>query len=77
MEQRHEMRRLARAVDRVCQMILCEDLPEIDIEIAKNRVREMAEELFPDRMDLFEMIYESRWNRLAQQFRKPQEKSWQ
>lgn len=68
-KERMAMRQLARAADKVSRMILCSDMPTIDIEIAKNEVRELAEELFPDRMDLFEMIYESRWQRLSQQFR--------
>lgn len=67
--ERRDMRRLAREVDRVSRMILCSDMPDVDVEIAKNQVRELAEELFPDRMDLFEMIYESRWRRLTEQFR--------
>jgi hypothetical protein len=66
---RQRMTRLRRAVDRVCTLILIADYPEIDIEIEKGKVRELAEELFPGRMDLFEMIYESRFRRLWEQFR--------
>jgi hypothetical protein len=66
---RRKMATLRRAADRVCSLILISDYPEIDIEIEKARVRELAEELFPDRMDLYEMIYESRFRRLWEQFR--------
>lgn len=55
--------------DRVCSLILISDYPEIDIEIEKSKVRERCEELYPDSMDLYEMIYESRFNRLQEQFR--------
>lgn len=60
---------LRRAADRVCTLILLSDYPEIDIEIEKAKVRELAEELFPNRMELYEMIYESRFRRLWEQFR--------
>ena len=70
---RLRMQRLQRAASRVCQLILREDYPAIDIEIAKEQVRELAEELFPDRMALYEMIYESRFRRLWQQWRQPLE----
>ena len=70
---RERMRELQRMADRVCSLILIEDYPEIDIEIEKAKVREKCEELFPNRMDLYEMIYESRFNRLWEQFRAPLE----
>jgi hypothetical protein len=37
------------------------DLPAIDIEIEKNKVREFCLDLYPDRERLYEMIYESRF----------------
>jgi len=55
--------------DHVCSLILISGYPEIDIEIEKPKVRERCEELYPDSMDLYEMIYESRFNRLQEQFR--------
>jgi hypothetical protein len=66
---RRKMARLRRAADRVCTLILISDYPEIDIELEKVKVRQLAEELFPDRMDLYEMVYESRFRRLWEQFR--------
>jgi hypothetical protein len=62
-----ELRTMA---DGVCRMILDERLPDVDVEIAMGKVREKCAELFPDRMQLFEMIYESRFRRLWEQFRK-------
>ena len=55
--------------DHVCSLILISDYPEIDIEIEKSKVRERCEDLYPDSMVLYEMIYESRFNRLKEQFR--------
>ncbi len=66
---RERMRELQRMADHVCSLILISDYPEIDIEIEKSKVRERCEELYPDSMDLYEMIYESRFNRLREQFR--------
>ena len=63
------MREFQRMADHVCSLILLSDYPEIDIEIEKSKVRERCEELYPDSMDLYEMIYESRFNRLQEQFR--------
>ena len=57
------------AADRVCVLILSSDLPAIDIEIEKNKVRQFCIELFPGREQLYDMIYESRFQRLWEQFR--------
>ena len=66
---RDAMWEMQRQADRVCVLILSSDLPAIDIEIEKNKVRERCLELYPDREQLYEMIYESRFQRLWEQFR--------
>ena len=66
--QRDRMARLKRAADRVSTLILSTDLPEVDILIERNKLRALCEELFPGREDLFEMVYESRFDRLRRQF---------
>lgn len=63
------MDELRRMADMVCRLIVSSDLPEVDILIEREKVRRRCEELFPCRMDLFDMIYESRFDRLWQQFR--------
>lgn len=63
------MREFQRMADRVCVLILTSDLPAVDIEIEKSKVRERCLELYPDREPLYEMIYESRFDRLWEQFR--------
>ena len=63
------MDELRRIADRVCALILIEDYPEVDIAIEIDGARERCRELFPDRMDLFDMIYESRFDRLIEQLR--------
>ena len=42
--------------DWVCTLILSSDLPAIDIEIEKNKVRERCLELYPDREELYKMV---------------------
>ncbi len=66
---RQAMWDLPRLADRVCVLILSSDLAAIDIEIEKNKVREWCLELYPDQEELYEMIYESRFQRLWEQFR--------
>ena len=63
-----------RMADWVCTLILSSDLPAIDIEIEKNKVRERCLELYPDREQLYEMVYGSRFQRLWDQFR--EESDW-
>ena len=50
---RRTMRELQRMADRVCVLILSSDLPSIDIEIEKSKVRERCLELYPDREGLY------------------------
>jgi hypothetical protein len=66
---RQRMRELQRTADRICTLILSSDLPAVDIEIEKNKVRERCLELYPGQEQLYEMIYESRFQRLWDQFR--------
>ena len=66
---REKMARLQRLADRICVLILSTDLPEVDILIERGKLRELCGQLFPGRSDLFDMIYESRFDRLWEQFR--------
>ncbi len=65
---REKMASLQRQADRICVLILSTDLPEADILIERSKLRDLCEELFPGREELFEMIYESRFDRLSEQF---------
>ncbi len=68
-KEQEQVRDLQQMADRVCSRILDHDYPDIDIEIAIGNLRETAAAWFPDRQELFRMIYESRFERLRQQFR--------
>ena len=69
MDSRRKMAEIQREADRICSLIVASDFPDIDIEIMKSSLRARAEEYFPDGLELYDMIYESRFNRLAEQFR--------
>jgi hypothetical protein len=62
-------RSFQRKVDRICTLILFER-PEHEIESARIELRSEAKRLFPDKAQLYEIIYESRFCRLWEQFRK-------
>jgi len=54
-------------------LIVASDYPRIDVEIERAKVRDRCEELYPDRMDLYDMIYEGGFERLGYQFREARE----
>ena len=60
---------IQRDAQAICQMILNENCPEVDIEIAKNNLKEKVRKLFPDKMETYRIIYEARFQRLWEQFR--------
>lgn len=60
---------LNRQADRICEMIVSGDVPLIDIEIQQAKLRDAVANMFPDKQALYQLIYESRFRRLWQQFR--------
>lgn len=54
---------------RIASLILHTEYPRIDIDIETKKFRQLHQELFPDRLYLFDMIYETRFKRLWEQFR--------
>ena len=64
-----KMESLQKGADRIAFLIVATDLPEIDLVLEEEKLRQECEALFPDRMELFEMIYTSRFKRLKEQFR--------
>ena len=65
-ERLDELRRLA---DRVSDRIIASDDPPFEIAREIEKVREKCRELFPDKDDLFDLIYVNRFRRLWEQFR--------
>ena len=63
------VRALQQQADRICEMIVSGEVPQIDIEIQQATLREMIARTFPEKQALYQLIYESRFRRLWQQFR--------
>ncbi len=64
-----KLRELSRRADRLSFLIVATDCPRVDVDIEREALRRRCRDLFPDKMHLFEMIYESRFRRLWEQFR--------
>jgi hypothetical protein len=62
-------RRFQRRADRLCFLIVASDAPEREINIERLFLRTEVARLFPDKYRLYDMIYESRFRRLLEQFR--------
>ena len=62
-------RRLQRRADRLCFLIVATDIPEREVNIERLFLRTEAARLFPEKLSLYDMLYESRFRRLWQQFR--------
>jgi len=60
---------LQRGAERIVSLIVAEDYPAIDVVIEIRKLKQYASREFPGRDNLFEMVYESRFRRLWQQFR--------
>ena len=58
-----------RHVDRLCLLIVASDWSAREIDIERLHLRVQAAPLFPEKMPLYDMVYESRFRRLRQQFR--------
>ncbi len=71
-EEEKRLRILKTAAERVCSLILHTDYPLVDIEIEKQKIKKLCEELFPEKTRLYEIIYEARFDRLWEQFRQKQ-----
>ncbi len=55
--------------DVISHLIVNTELPWVDIAIAIDQLREEGRRLFPQKMELFELIYPRRFERLWQQWR--------
>jgi hypothetical protein len=60
---------IKNAQDRIVSLILNTDYSAVDIEIEKAKFRGLIQSLFPDKTHLVDLIYESRFKRLWEQFR--------
>ena len=68
-EERSKAREIQEDAEVICGMILNDQCPDVDIEIARKELEEKVLEYFPDKMETYRMIYDSRFKRLWDQFR--------
>lgn len=65
------LQELRRLTDHISFLIVATDTPRVDVDIERANVRRRCAELFPDKMHVFDLVYESRFQRLWDQFRRP------
>lgn len=65
---------LKRKADKIAFLIVASEYPEIDIIIEINNLKEYCEKVLPDKLELFDLIYLSRFRRLWKQFRNSEPK---
>ena len=68
-EERGKAEEVRLDAENICRMILDESCEDVDIEIAKNNLRDKVQRLFPNQLGTYQMIYEARFSRLWEQFR--------
>jgi hypothetical protein len=64
-------RSFQQQVDRLCFLIVATNCSDREIDIERLNLRTQAMHLFPEKIQLYDWIYESRFRRLRQQFRSP------
>jgi hypothetical protein len=60
---------MSREAEKIVSLILHTEYPRVDIEIEREKLRELCRELFPEKEYLYDMIYGTRFDRLWEQFR--------
>jgi hypothetical protein len=60
---------IRKTADRIVSLIFNDASSKLDIDIEKQKLRQLIEQISPERVDLYELIYEPRFNRLWEQFR--------
>lgn len=60
---------LQRGADRICSLILATGYPDADIDRKIDLLRNWCAAQLPDRVELFDLIYGERFQRLREQFR--------
>ena len=61
--------RLTHKTELICTLILCDHISAETIAGERKLVRQWCAKFLPDKLELYDLIYESRFDRLIQQFR--------
>ncbi len=67
-EEEQKLSRLRQLVDSACEEIMGGRLDRQEATVLAQRVRRQAQEIIPDLMDKFDLIYQSRFERLISQY---------
>ncbi len=67
-EEDEKLARLRELVDSACEEIMGGRLNRQEATVLAQRVRRQAQEIIPDLMDNFDLIYKSRFERLISQY---------
>ena len=68
-DEHQKAKEIQRDAQLICRMILDHHSAAIDIELARTRLETKVSTFFPDKIETYRMIYESRFKRLWEQFR--------
>jgi hypothetical protein len=68
-DEENKLVEIRKRADKIAYLIVSTDYPKIDIEIEKIKFQDAIIKLFPDKIHLYELIYEPRFRRLEEQFR--------
>lgn len=69
-DERKKAEEIQRDAAMICRMILDDDFSRVDVELAEANLKEKVARLFPDKIKTYEMIYQARFERLWDQFRR-------
>ena len=67
-EEDEKLARLRELVDSACEEIMGGRLDRQEATVLAQRIRRQAQEIIPDLMDKFDLIYKSRFERLISQY---------
>ena len=67
-EEEEKLSALRELVDSACEEIMGGRLDRQEATVLAQRVRRQAQEIIPDLMDKFDLIYKSRFERLISQY---------
>jgi len=62
-------KQLKQKADLICTLILCDRIPDETIVGERKLLRQWCNKFLPDRLELYDLVYESRFDRLIRQFR--------
>ena len=67
-EEDEKLEQLRELVDSACEEIMGGRLDRQEATVMAQRVRRLAQEIIPDLMDRFDLIYQTRFERLISQY---------